>query len=125
MWQPALQYVVPLLLVERFVEAIVDAGGEQLAALAGRGIGGEGNDRCPPSVAFLGAHPPGGFQTVQGRHVLVHQHEIERVPGEQRQRFAAVVTGRDAQPRPLEKQVTELQAGRVIVHHHDARLMCG
>ena len=63
---------------ERFGQVVVHTGGDASFAVSGHGVGRHGNDPgMTIGVSLSVANPPGGLQSVQYRHLHVHQDRVE------------------------------------------------
>ncbi|RMS61735.1 hypothetical protein ALP65_04617 [Pseudomonas aeruginosa] len=65
------------LLVDRLRHMVVHARRQAGFAVGQRGVGGHGQDR-QPGEAPVGADSPGRLETIDIRHLHVHQHRVER-----------------------------------------------
>ena len=113
------------LVVDRLGQVAIHAGRQALLTVALHGMGGHGDDRRPLSLAFSGTDHPGRFQTVQVRHLHVHQHHIEVLLTDHFECLKAVLSDFDAVAALTQNVNGHLLVRRIVFRQQDSQATSG
>ncbi len=78
---------------DRFCEIVLHAAGSGRRVVFGEHVGGECNDVGVVGAAGHFADDSGGLQSVDFRHLKIHEHDIVGIMGEALNGFASVADG--------------------------------